>query len=118
MVTARPANRAFTANSFDFVSVVSIALEKSLPLPLDRPAIGAGTLHSIFSIGRGLPIIPVEATRTSSLPSPRVWATRSAIDDASLSPARPLAQFALPELTMIARCVLFLRLTLLTFMGE
>jgi hypothetical protein len=57
----------------------------------------------IFSYGKGTPITPVEQTKTSSLRHPAVFATASATAFAASTPARPVAQFALPELTTSAR---------------
>ena len=57
--------------SFGFVSVVMMARAASAPPPLDTCAHSFGMPASIGAIGIGIPIRPVEQTRTSAGASPR-----------------------------------------------
>ena len=58
---------------------------------------------STASIGSGLPITPVEQTRTSAGAMPSACAAAAAIARASCMPRAPVQALALPELTTTAR---------------
>ena len=73
--------------SFGFVSVVMIARAASAPPSLDTCAHSFGMPASIGAIGIGIPIRPVEQTRTSAGASPRPAAVSAHMRRAS-APAR------------------------------
>src|SRR3990172_11985037 len=108
-----------TAMSFCFVSVVIMARATLLPcvgvLPRDVAAVLIPA--KILSIGRGLPIIPVEATRISSSEIFRHLAAVRAISSASLYPCSPVQALALPLLITNARMRPFWATFLLSFTG-
>ena len=68
-------------------------------------------------MGRWCPIIPVEATSTSSGLIFRCLDVRSAIVSASFSPFLPVHAFALPLFTTIACALPFFTTFLLSFIG-
>ncbi len=57
----------------------------------------------ITSIGKGVPMIPVEETRTCALSMPSASAAAALIASASAMPAAPVPALALPELTIDRR---------------
>ena len=81
IVTVFPPSSMVTATSLFFVSVVMIALEASVPLPVSP--FNSGTMASIplqiRSIGSCMPITPVDATNTSSAAMPNTFSTFSAV---------------------------------------
>ncbi len=118
IVTTSPPSLTLTAISFLTVSVVIIAPARSLPPFIDSPNMSSGVFDAIFFRGSLWPIIPVEATNTSRALSAMPLAIHAAIKSASASPCLPLAQFALPLLTTMARCVLFLKFAMLSLTGD
>jgi hypothetical protein len=83
------------------VSVVMIALAKPRParaLDDNRP-VAALIAPVIFFMGNCLPIIPVEATRTSPDSTPNCLPVVLHIEIASAIPFLPVQALALPELT-------------------
>ena len=84
-------------------SVVRIACAKSTS-PSGRSACVARTIPVITEpIGSGTPITPVEATATAPSGQRLASAAAPCILAAFSNPGRPVAAFALPELTTIAR---------------
>ena len=72
------------------------------------PALGKGRI----TIGKGVPMIPVEETRTWALSMPSASAAAWLIASASAIPAAPVPALALPELTITAAALLRLWLGL------
>ena len=68
----------------------------------DRDATRFGMPPAMGSIGSGMPIRPVEQTRTCSAGTPRPAAASAHISSASARPRRPVAALALPLLTTTA----------------
>ena len=66
-----------------------------------------GIASAIAFTSRGLPITPVEATRTSSERTPNCFAARSAVLRASFSPAVPVQALAHPAFAIIALALPF-----------
>ena len=97
------------ATSFSCVSLVMIALAKSLPLFNARPSTSCGMCGVIRAIGIGRPITPVEQTPTSVRFRPRPFATSSHMEVASCMPRKPVQALALPEFTITARRLPFRR---------
>ena len=64
-----------------------------------RAAINSGSLLTIFSAGKGTPMIPVEDGNTSSGFTPRSREVSRQICRQARSPAGPVAQLAFPEFT-------------------
>src|SRR5271168_3097655 len=87
------------------VSVVQMASESSAKERADgrRLCVSFGTARRIFSTGSGTPITPVEQTIISLGVQPRRLAVSATVFVAAAWPAAPVAQFALPALTMAAR---------------
>src|SRR5579883_143918 len=98
--TARPSIWNSSAMRLGRVSVVRIASEKASPRSLLSSI--SCTPASIFSIGNWRPIMPVEEQSTSSLAIWKRAATNSVIRFAFRNPCSPVAQLALPLLTMTA----------------
>ena len=65
--------------------------------------IKAGITLRMRSVRNGMPITPVEQTNTCSASQPISRATACAVASAAATPASPVAQFALRELTITAR---------------
>jgi hypothetical protein len=98
--TVKPAPR--TSASLRCVSVVRIASAASASPSGRRAAASAGTPRSMTSIGRGMPMSPVEQTSTS-VASPPIWAATAAhMRSAFAWPSAPVAAFAFPLLRMTA----------------
>ena len=91
-----------TNASFWTWSVVRIPLAASSPPETDSFFASFGVAARILSIGKGVPMIPVEQTSTSLASIPSARAAASAIASASAMPSAPVPALALPELTMIA----------------
>src|SRR5579864_1537077 len=94
-----------TLASFGRVSVVRMAsakLRKCSGVP-PALAIKSGSRELILSAGRGTPIMPVEEGRTCDARIFKRPAVSAHTDLHALTPARPVAQFALPEFTTTAR---------------
>jgi hypothetical protein len=104
-VTALPPMRVCTTADLGRVSVVMIArrtaASSSRPSRLTAAAMPART----FSIGRRWPMMPVEATSTSSGRVPSSLAVWRAMAWASLKPPGPVQTFAQPALIVNARAV-------------
>ena len=83
--------------------MVRIAQEASAPPSSDRLAAAVSIPGSIFSIGRGVPIIPVEHTNTSRGSISRALATALALAIVSLRPFSPVQALALPEFNTTER---------------
>src|SRR6185437_2859782 len=62
-----------------------------------------GRFETIFSVGSGTPIIPVEDGNTAVAATPRLFAVCSQTCRHAFTPARPVAQFAFPAFTSTAR---------------
>ena len=88
--------------SFGTVSVVMIALANFGPFAFFSPFTKAPILDLIFFIGKGLPIIPVDAIKTWSGSKSRLLAATPVISSASLNSFFPTQQFALPLFTITA----------------
>src|SRR5436190_23238841 len=87
------------------VSVVRMAAAKRRKCPTEAPACASSGCRRelIFSVGCRTPIIPVDDGITSDA---RIFSRRAVwahTDLQSRTPAFPVAQFALPELTRTAR---------------
>ena len=95
--------RALT--SLGRVSVVRIALDTrwKLAASLESDESTVARPDSSRSIGSWWPMMPVEATRTSSGRQPSTRAATSAVRLAFASPVSPVAALALPALMTIAR---------------
>ena len=89
----------------DIRSVVMMASDASVQFLAVPPnfAIRFGVAFIIFSEGRGIPIIPVEAMKTSFCKMPSSSATFLVIVSQSFNPFGPVTVFALPLLTITAR---------------
>src|SRR5680860_1557685 len=87
-----------TVSVVRMASAAASALAPSGPSWATRPGMPA----SSGAIGNGIPISPVEHTRTSAGSTPRPAAVRSHIRRASALPAGPVAALALPELSTTA----------------
>ncbi len=99
----RPSIRVRSEAHFGVRSVVRIA-RAAFGRPSGRSARAAATMPaSIFSIGSGCPITPVEATSTSSDLQPTLRAASAVIARASRIPRAPIATFEQPEFATIAR---------------
>src|SRR5271157_752338 len=87
------------------VSVVQIARENSAKERPDgrRFRVTPERARRIFSSGNGTPMTPVEQTRTSWGWQTRRRAVSSTVFNEAARPAGPVAQLALPALTMTAR---------------
>src|SRR5450755_818741 len=85
------------------VSVVIIASEKALPCSALSSI--CRTPASIFSIGSCRPMMPVDEQSTSSFSRSRCAAASSVMRYAFSRPTSPVAQFALPLLTISACAV-------------
>src|SRR6185312_6225683 len=83
------------------VSVVRMASENSRNFCSDgcRDANNEGRFETIFSVGSGTPIIPVEDGNTAVAATPRLFAVCSQTCRHAFTPARPVAQFAFPAFT-------------------
>src|ERR1700757_898384 len=90
---------------FGRVSVVQIARENSAKERAEgrRLRVMLGSARKIFSTGSGTPITPVEQTKTSSGRQFKRAAVSATVLRETVWPASPVAQLALPELTMSAR---------------
>ena len=98
--TTKPSPR--TSVSLRTVSVVRIASAAWVP-PSGESAPTRGTTPcSIASIGSGMPMSPVEQTRTADGSHPRRSPTSSHVRSAWRRPASPVAAFALPLLRITA----------------
>src|SRR5271157_875380 len=87
------------------VSVVQMARENSANERAEGRRLRAMPLRArrIFSSGKGTPITPVEQTRTSCGWQTRRRAVSSTVFSEAARPAGPVAQLALPALTITAR---------------
>ena len=92
-----------TAASFETVSVVMMARAALFPVASSRASCNAGTPVSKGAISSCWPMMPVEATSTSSGMQPTVEATMPAVLRAFSSPTDPVAALAMPELITMAR---------------
>ena len=103
MRTSPPLSAQVTMLVLAHASVVRIASAAAAPpVPESSPA-ACAMPRSTASIGRGLPITPVEQTTTSPAEMPSACAVAAAMARASCMPRAPVQAFALPELTTIAR---------------
>ena len=87
---------------FGPLSVVRIASAAGGPPSGESATAASSTPARSFASGSRGPITPVESTTTSAGRSPSAAATWTAVCSASSSPARPVAAFATPALTMTA----------------
>ncbi len=110
-----------TSTSLRPESVVRMAWAASAAAPSEpvRAATSRGMPDSMGSIGSGIPMSPVEQTRTCSAGTPRPEATREHIRSASARPRSPVAALAFPLLTITpdARWPLAARWPRLTWTG-
>ena len=92
-------------SDLDIRSVVMMASDASVQFLAVPPnfVIRFGVAFIIFSEGRGIPIIPVEAMKTSFCRMPSSSATFLVIVSQSFNPFGPVTVFALPLLTITAR---------------
>ena len=102
--TFRPPHESSTAHSFLRVSLVMIASANSPRICACRRkgSDAASIPFATFAIGKGTPIRPVDATKTSSGLNPSAAAASSVIRAASFIPCSPVQALALPELTTTA----------------
>lgn len=108
-----------TANSLGYVSVVIIASAAFLEAVGELSSLRRASVMSLLMMGRGSwrPMIPVEATATSSGRMFRPWATWWVISLASSMPFSPVKQLALPLLATIADSFPFLTDSLVMIIG-
>ena len=92
-----------TSVSLRTVSVVMIACAALLPPSGRSDATRRGMPDSMGSIGSGMPMRPVEHTRTLSARQPRCSAASSVIRSASRRPGSPVAALALPLFSTTAQ---------------
>ena len=106
-VMVTPPTSKVAIASLATVSVVMMASAAERPASgvAARAAAAAGTPVVNGSIGMGIPIRPVEQTRTWLRSQPRASATSAAVPSATSRPGSPVAALALPELrTTAAAC--------------
>src|SRR6185312_9032873 len=87
------------------VSVVRMASENSRNFcsVACRDANNAGRFATLFSLGSGTPIIPVDDGTTCRTATPRIFAVSWQTWQHAFIPASPVAQFAFPAFTRTAR---------------
>src|SRR4030043_843602 len=103
ILTLFPLIRQLTISTFGKVSVVMIASTVSIQPSGERALINLGIPSSIFSIGRGIPITPVEEgiINVSSVPNP--FAAQEEVLFASSSPRLQVHAWPSPLLWWPAR---------------
>src|SRR5579871_5189990 len=105
MVTRWPSIIAVVVASFGKVSVVMIASAAARQPPAAPASASAGRALTIFWYGRGSPMTPVEAMKTSWARQPTTPAADSATSRTASAPALPVKALALPLFTIRTRAV-------------
>ena len=95
----------FTIRVLGIVSVVRMPRAASSAPSFESFLASFGVALRMTSIGKGVPMIPVEQTRTCRFSMPKASAAACVIASASAMPGSPVPALALPELTMIALAV-------------
>ena len=97
--------------------MIASATSRARDVPLESNCDALTIPRFTFAIGIGMPIRPVEQTRTSFAETPSCFAAISVISSASASPRAPVQAFALPEFTTMARARFPAARRALTFTG-
>ena len=103
IVSVSPPSEKRTRASLGRVSVVRMARAASAPASRPRRVAARAMPARTLSMGRRVPMTPVEATTTSVGAQPIAFAVTAAISRASAIPGAPVAALAQPALITTAR---------------